>query len=363
MNRLQRYLLRQLVVATVFVAVVLTLAIWVTQSLRFFELLVDGSAPPSLFLSIVLLTVPTFLPIVLPVALLIGVLFTYNRLLIDSELVVMRAVGLSQASLAWPAVLLALAMTVGLYGLRLYGSPAAYREIVAMRAVAGSQYSAASLREGTFNELGDTITVYVRERDREGTLHGILVHDARNPALPATVMADRGSVQITERGPQVLVFDGNRQEVDPKTGRSNILYFDRYTIDLAVLKPETAGREAEPRERPLGDLLAAEEPRLRTELHERLSAPLNVAAYAALAIGAMLGGTFNRRGRSRRIAAAVLGAVAFQGAVLALQNLAVRTPGVWPVLYVVPLVGTAGALAAFGLLRPRRGLRPARAEC
>ena len=94
MKRLTLYLFRHLIVATLFVTAGLTLVIWLTQSLRLLEIVVDGGAPIYLFLQLMLVTLPTFLSIVLPIGLLAAVLFTYNRLTMDSELVVMRAAGL-----------------------------------------------------------------------------------------------------------------------------------------------------------------------------------------------------------------------------------------------------------------------------
>ena len=112
MKRLTLYLFRHLIVATLFVTAGLTLVIWLTQSLRLLEIVVDGGAPIYLFLQLMLVTLPTFLSIVLPIGLLAAVLFTYNRLTMDSELVVMRAAGLGPWGLAKPAVLLGLIVMV-----------------------------------------------------------------------------------------------------------------------------------------------------------------------------------------------------------------------------------------------------------
>ena len=121
MKRLTLYLFRHLAVATVFVTAGLTLVIWLTQSLRLLEIVVDGGAPIYLFLQLMLVTLPTFLSIVLPIGLMAAVLFTYNRLTMDSELVVMRAAGVGPWGLAKPAVLLALMIFVTFNDLASFG--------------------------------------------------------------------------------------------------------------------------------------------------------------------------------------------------------------------------------------------------
>ena len=45
---------------------------------------------------------------ILPIAVFAAVMFTYNRLLVDSELVVLRAGGCSQFMIARPAIILAI---------------------------------------------------------------------------------------------------------------------------------------------------------------------------------------------------------------------------------------------------------------
>ena len=164
MKRLTLYLFRHLTVATLFVTAGLTLVIWLTQSLRLLEIVVDGGAPIYLFLQLMLVTLPTFLSIVLPIGLLAAVLFTYNRLTMDSELVVMRAAGLGPWGLAKPAVLLGLIVMAICYGLTLYLAPASYGELARLEGMAKSQFSTVFLREGVFNEAGDGLTVYVRRR-------------------------------------------------------------------------------------------------------------------------------------------------------------------------------------------------------
>src|SRR3546814_15541555 len=111
MNRISLYVFRHLTVATAIATLVLTFAIWLTQSLRLIELIVDGQAPMPVFLQMVALSLPNFLVVVIPVAMVAAVLFVYNRLLTDSELVVMRAAGMGPARLAAPALAMALVLT------------------------------------------------------------------------------------------------------------------------------------------------------------------------------------------------------------------------------------------------------------
>lgn len=352
MNQISRYLLRNLTVATVFVTAGLSVAIWLTQSMRLVQLVVEGGAPLSMFFRLAILTFPTFLYLVLPVGLLAAVLFTYNRMTMDSELVVMRAAGLGPLALARPALLLSVVVALICYALTISIGPAAQREMIRLRNEVRSEYTAVLLREGTFNDVGPGLTVYVRDRGRNGDLSGLLIHDVRSPEAATTVIADRGMLVDGDGAPRVVVFNGTQLKFHEATGKLEWLEFDRYAVDLQALRKELGQRWPDPRERPLGQLLhISADPldqqfasRLRAELHSRLSMPLLAPAFTVLALCALLPGEFSRRGRTRRIAAAAVAALVLESAVLGVANLAGKTPPLTPLLYLLVLAPVAGGL-------------------
>ena len=75
--------------------------------------------------------------------------------------------------------------------------------------------------------------MYVRSRDPDGTLRGILVDDGRDKAAHATILAESGRLTEGPNGPRVLLINGSRQEIDHQTGRLNVLTFGQNEIDLA----------------------------------------------------------------------------------------------------------------------------------
>lgn len=370
MSRISLYVFRYLAIGTIIATLVLTFAIWLTQSLRLIEVIVDGQAPMSVFLQMVALSLPNFLVVVVPVAMIAAVLFTYNRMLADSELVVMRAAGMSPMRLAAPAYALAFVVTALSYLLNLYLAPAANQQFQSLETLIEAEYSAVFLREGQFNSIANGITVYIRERERSGEISGILVHDNRDRTHPVTLVAERGLVQQTEAGPQVVMFDGNRQEADRETDRVSVLYFDQYAIDLRALEPESAGpRWPEPKERFIGDLLNPDpsdpnDVRMATELismaHQRLASPLMPLGFVGIAMAALLSGEFNRRGQGRRMTVAIAAVALLQAAGIGVANAARETTALVPVLYLLPLVAVAVGLVVMHR-RPKR-VRSARPQ-
>jgi lipopolysaccharide export system permease protein len=341
MNRLTRYILRQSLASTIFITVALTAAIWLTQSLRLIDLIVNRGVSAGLFVYLGILMLPRFVEIVVPIGIFIAVLFTYNRLTTESEIVVMRAAGLSQLGLAKPALLLGAAGTVVMLAVAAYFLPAANRAFKDLQFQIRNKFASAVLQEGTFTNISENLTVYVRSRESDGELAGFVVQDERDREKPVTIVAERGTFVPGANGSRVLLVNGNRQQLDRTTGKLSVLSFDRYTLDLADFHDAPEGRVREPQERYFSELFfspdAAGNPELRhslrVEAHQRIVAALSAISFVFIALATLLSGEFNRRGQVRRILLAVLLAFLFEVIDLGLRNLAARSELAIPLLY------------------------------
>ena len=120
MKRLTRYVGRQIALAILFITIALTLSVWLTQTLRFIDTIVNSGLPLGLTFEFLILLIPGLLSIILPIAVFVGVMFVYWKLMNDRELVVMQSVGLSPIALARPALMVAVIATGIAYGLSLY---------------------------------------------------------------------------------------------------------------------------------------------------------------------------------------------------------------------------------------------------
>ena len=363
MNELTRYVLRQLLVGMVFVTIGLTGIIWLSQSLRFVEMIVNRGVTGGMFLYLTMLLLPNFLSIILPFALVIVIVFTYSKLVTDRELVVMRASGMSQFALAKPALIMALLVVVAGYALNIYLVPQSYRMFRELQWDIRYSYSHVLLEEGAFNTVSKDVTVYVRERSKDGQLHGILVHDGRDANKPSTVMASRGALVESDGSSRVIMFEGNRQERDKKTNKFSILYFDRYTIELDRNKEQSAVRYREPRERTLGELLDIDREKLMdkrdygkfvVEAHKRLIWPVFASCFTVIGLACLISGGISRRGQSGRIALAAASVIGFVALALGLENIAARRLELIPLMY----IGAVLPLILGYILMLRRPWRP-----
>ena len=192
---------------------------------------------------------------ILPITTFVVVQFIYQRLAGDREITVMRAAGLSPFALSRPALALAVLPSICGYVLNLWIVPASLAAFREFQWEIRNRMAAFLLQEGVFTPVSDDLTVYVRSRDPDGTLRGILVDDGRDKTAHATILAERGRLVEGPNGPRVLLLDGSREEIDHQTGRLNVLTFGQNEIDLTDNQAIGDERLRDMSEMSLGELL------------------------------------------------------------------------------------------------------------
>jgi lipopolysaccharide export system permease protein len=338
-TRLDIYIFRQLLLALIAVTGGLTALIWLTQSLRFVELVVNHGLSFFVFLHLTGLLVPSLCAVILPITTYVVIQFVYQRLAGDRELTVMRAAGLSPFSLARPALVLAVLSVTAGYILNLWLVPVSLRAFREFQWEIRNSMAAFLIEEGVFTQVSPDLTVYVRSRDPDGTLRGILVDDARDKNAHATILARRGRLVEGPDGPRVILFDGSRQSIDHQTGRLNILSFEQNDLDLADNTKSDSTRPTDMSEVSLHALLhphpanPADGPKWVAEAYKRLTTPLTAMSYGMVALLTVLTGAFRRYGGFVRPLASIGAVVGLLALQLAFQNLAARHNALIPLMW------------------------------
>ncbi len=364
-NRIDRYMFRQLLIALIAATGALVALIWLTQSLRFVELVVNRGLSLWVFLQLTGLLIPNFVAVILPITTFVVVQFIYGRLSGDRELTVMRAAGMSPLALSRAGLAVAVVAALASFVLNVWVVPNSYAAFREYQFEIRNRIAAFLLQEGVFTPVTDGLTVYVRSRDVDGTLRGILVEDGRQKTSRATILAERGRLVEGPNGPAVLLINGSREEVDKQTGRLNVLTFAQNSVDLAQSSKTEDVRYRDVNEMSLAELTHPETSALNArdtgkflvEAQRRLSAPFTALSFALVALQSVLSGTFRRHGNVLRPLTAVLCVVALLAIQLAVANLAARSTVLLPLIWVVA-VGP-GLVCATLLFVPWSGALPA----
>ncbi len=363
MRQTDLYVLRRLLVALGAAAGALCPLLLLATALRFVDDIVERGIAFELFAALVLFALPYLAGVALPLALLIAILVVYVRMASDSEVIVMRAAGISDLRLAAPALLLSVVVMGIVASNALLLAPASESELRNLQSNLRDRFSVLFVQPGVFRQIDRDMTLFVQDGVGNSEYSGILMQDDRDPDRRITYLAERGTVAITDGTPRLTAFNGSRHEIDRKTGRLSLVYFDRNTIELDL--PAIPQRARSRRERSLQELLnpSTEEvgsgnvAKHMAEGHFRLASGLMPGAVAAVALTCLLLGGTSRRGQSFRPVLA--GALAFGLLVgaYAVKAAVAKAPALVALQYAIGalpiLVGLA--LLAFG----GQGRRPA----
>src|ERR1700757_870986 len=104
MGTIDKHFFRTTLASFALVLVSLTGVIWITQALRGIDLMTSQGQTIITFLGLTSLVIPALILIIAPVALMIAISHTLNKLATDSEIIVMNAAGFSPFRLFRPFV-------------------------------------------------------------------------------------------------------------------------------------------------------------------------------------------------------------------------------------------------------------------
>ena len=91
-----RYICRQILQATAAITLVLMVVVVLGRMLNYLARASQGELDPDLLALVLTYRLPDFLQLILPLALLLGILLALGRLYADSEMTVLIATGMSQ---------------------------------------------------------------------------------------------------------------------------------------------------------------------------------------------------------------------------------------------------------------------------
>ncbi len=208
-----RYIAGQILRPLAIALCVALLAFLVSRFLQLMDLVLGASGPIKVMFEIIGYLVPHYLSIALPISLLFGVMFGFNKMTRDGEVDAMQAAGLSLARQLRPAMAVAIAVmainTVMESYLRPYARYA-YQQVVYAVSKAALH---ASVRAGVFARVGN-VTFLIQGIGPDGvSLSRVFLYETDGEGESASAVAARGGdlIRAEEDGPPILrLFEGLR---------------------------------------------------------------------------------------------------------------------------------------------------------
>ena len=351
MGSIDKYIFRTTLASFAVVVVSLTGVIWITQALRGIDLMTSQGQTILTFLGITGLVIPALVLIIAPIALMIAISHTLNKLATDSEIIVMNAAGFSPFRLFRPFVYATCVVAVMVAFIAAYLAPDGMRRIKQWDADITADVLTNILQPGRFAQLDQNLTIRIRERRPGGLLVGIFVDDRRDPKERVSIIADHGTVLKNEAGSFLILEDGNLQRFEAGKRDPALVAFGRYAFDMSKFSNQGRDVALGIRERYLWELLwpAANDPvysqlagQFRAELHDRFMAPIYPFAFAALTFAFLGAPRTTRQSRNFSIGCAILAVFGLRMAGFACSVVTVKSPSA-AVLQYLMLAASIGA--------------------
>ncbi len=311
MRTINRYIFREILIPFFLGLGIFTFILLIARILKLVELVVNRGVPVWEIIKLFSYILPAFLEVTVPMALLLAILVAFGRMSADSEVVAMKASGLSLYQLAKPVlaftlIVYAVSMSLSLY-VRPWGNSllkTGLYEVAKKRASVG-------VREKVFNADFPGLVIYVDKVNRGGqSFNGVMISDTRDANQHNTVFARVGILVNNEESKTLTLrlLDGRIETTSPGNSTFHETEFAIYDINLdwgvalANLKP----REKDPKEMTLPELRqvirqkhSAGLPAFveQVEVQRKFSIPFACLVFASL--GIPLGIQSSRSVRSR----------------------------------------------------------------
>lgn len=329
------------------ILVSLTGIVWIALALRQFNVVTSQGQDTWTLIKMTSLAVPNLMAIIAPFSFLIAAIHTLNRLNTDSELIVLSAAGSKVWTAARPLLLLAVIVSVFLALVGHFAQPWSMRTLRDYMVQVRSDLLTQVIQPGRFSSPEQNLMFHIRDRDVEGRLLGLVMHDTRDKAQTQSYLAEHGTIVKQDGTAYLVMTEGHIIRRTDANEPPQIVAFDKYVVDLDRFEPQDGGAgELKPRERYYDELvnpapdskIYAQSPgQFRAELHERLSNPFYPIAFAFLIIAFVGQAQSTRSSRMESLVITFVVAAACRLIGLAVNNAMARNPSMVIVAYALPI--------------------------
>ena len=235
MKILTRYIFKEMLGPTALGFAFYTFIILMKNLFDFAGMIIKRSLPASTVARLLYLSLPHIVVLTVPMSLLFGILIAIGRLSSDSEIIAMRALGISTRTIYRPVFFFSfLVFLINLY-LMNFVLPRGNAELQALRSEIFTSQIEKELKPRVFYDEYENLTIYVNDVDSK-TLQwkGVFVADSRTADETRTGTSS-GPITITQQLQNARRDAALPQSILPQKSGNKIIVAD--SGNLSVLKP------------------------------------------------------------------------------------------------------------------------------
>ncbi|MFQ5930314.1 MAG: LptF/LptG family permease [Acidobacteriota bacterium] len=296
MKKIQKVIYSEITPPSVIALAVLTFVVFTREFGRLAEMLIRKNADTITVLQVVVSLFPAILVFTVPFSFLIGTLIGMTRLSSDSEIVAMRASGVSIYQMLWPVFKVGLGVSAITLLLTFVFLPQGNWTLRQIRHQIGLRPAQSEIKPRVFNEDLPGIILYVEDIElQSSTWKGVFLADTGTSGEKRIILANLAYPLFSPDAQRLQLHfeEGSIYKVNPQSPEKDSL--TRFqTLDVPVDFPATIQAETGPK-RPqdksvrelLLDLGRGDSPTHRfslIELQRRLALPLSALIFAILGV-------------------------------------------------------------------------------
>jgi lipopolysaccharide export system permease protein len=311
-----RYLTRQVLQTTAALTFILLIVVVLGRLLNYLSDAAQGELDPAVLALLMSYRIPGFLQLILPLALLIGILLAYGRMYAESEMTVLTACGIGPESLLKITLVPTVVVTLLVAALALWATP---RGVVNMSTLIEAQKNISEfdvMVPGLFQNISNGARTTYSEQIEGDEMRGVFMHQAEDNRV---IFAESATPIEDETGRRFIQFHkGSFTNGQPGADKFELTTFSEFGVELPQRDLSFADLVLEEQALGTGVLMEASEPRQVAEFQWRISLVLLIPVVALLAVP--LSRVSPREGRFARVVPALLLYLVYFGLLLAARD-------------------------------------------
>ncbi len=266
---------------------ILILIFFSQKTINILSLTVHGNIPSDLVFTLLWLGIPEMAQLILPLSLFLGLLMTYSKLYINSEITVMHACGLGKRVLVITALILALFTTLiaAVNVAWIFPWSEKYQKQALSDAKTNPSLASMSMVEGQFKITKDQYIVLYISDVKGKNFTDVFMAQLRsaNNQRPFVVIAESGGIRKDKNGNQIVVLDnGTRYEGTALLRDFRITDFKDYQAIIDHKKRAVTGDKIE--QKNMLQLWLARDVKSKAEFHWRLTLVISALIMTLMAV-------------------------------------------------------------------------------
>ena len=340
---LSKYIFKQTLTSVFICTLVFLSVVWLSQSFRTINLIIDKGANISDFFILSAYSFPNWLVISLPFGTFAGCMISYLRLDSDKEIIVMKAAGINTLKISKPAIYVGLISSAILFITVHFILPLSYKNFKSLQNEIRNSSQELIIKNNIFLDLNDTQTIYLGEINKNNFYEEIFIQDRTDSKQIIELFSKNGFISSKDDKLTLYMNQGTRISTN-ENNNSTIMDFKKYNIEIKknIIQLNNNVRVIEYNEYNFFDLIKKankdikNQGKLLAEAHNRNTMSLLPIVFTIIAMVSTLTGYQSRKPSIYRKIISISVLILIQSLIIIIKNKAHFNLTFLPLMYLLP---------------------------